>query len=79
MWSKFNQPINIYISNYKDSSQHFEKPNIDDVNFEIFEIKENTTWNDFFAYVVQLDFSIDDESFEDKVIELIKKIQNNLK
>lgn len=79
MWSKFNQPINIYISNYKDSSQHFEKPNIDDVNFEIFEIKENTTWNDFFAYVVQLDFSIDDENFEDKVIELIKKIQNNLK
>ena len=79
MWSKFKQPINIYISNYKDSSQHFEKPNIDDISFEIFEIKENSTWNDFFAYVVQLDFSIDDENFEDKIIELIKRIEKTLK
>lgn len=79
MWSKFKQPINIYISNYKDSSQHFEKPNIDDISFEIFEIKENSTWNDFFVYVVQLDFSIDDENFEDKIIELIKRIEKTLK
>lgn len=78
MWREFKQPINIYIS-YKDTSQDFNEPNIDDIKFEKFEIKENSTWDKFFAYVVQLDFSIDDENFEDKIIELIKRIEKTLK
>jgi len=79
IWKQYNQPINIYISNAKNSSEEFELPTIEDIEFSIYELRENSHFDDFFAYVVKLDFKIEDEDYEEKMKKTLEKIIQVLK
>ncbi|KHG33892.1 PD-(D/E)XK nuclease family protein [Sulfurospirillum sp. MES] len=79
LWKEFKQPINIYISQAKDSSQEFEKPKIDTLEFVTYKLKGDSNADDFFAYVVKLDFKIDEEHYEEKIKDVMRKITQHLK
>lgn len=79
MWEKYDQPINIYISDAKDFSKEFILPQIETLEFDVYESKESSNFDDFFAYVVKLNFKIDAENYEEKMKDVIQKILNQLK
>jgi len=54
-------------------------PTIEDIEFSIYELRENSHFDDFFAYVVKLDFKIEDEDYEEKMKKTLKKIIQVLK
>lgn len=79
MWEQYNQPINIYISNAKDFSKEFTLPQIDALEFDAYNSKEDSNFDNFFAYVVKLHFKIDEENYEEKMKDVIQKIVTQLK
>lgn len=79
MWEQYDQPINIYISDEKDFSKKFTLPQIEILEFEIYESKEDSNFDNFFAYVVKLNFKIDEENYEEKMKDIIQKIVTQLK
>ena len=79
MWEQYDQPINIYISDEKDFSKKFTLPQFETLEFEIYESKEDSNFDNFFAYVVKLNFKIDEEKYEEKMKDVIQKIVNQLK
>jgi len=79
MWKQYDQPINIYISDAKEYSKEFVLPSMDSLTFNIYESKGDSNFDDFFAYVVQLNFTIDEENYEEKMKAAIEKIINHLK
>jgi hypothetical protein len=74
MWQQYNQPINIYISNAKDTSKSFDLPLMDSIEFITYEFLENSNFDDFFGFVVKLDFTIEDAEYEEKMKNILKII-----
>lgn len=79
MWGQYTQPINIYISDAKDFSKEFILPQIETLEFNIYESKEDSNFDNFFAYAVKLDFKIEDENYEEKMKDVIQKVVKQLK
>ncbi len=79
MWKQYDQPINIYITNAKNSSEKFDLPSINTLNFNTYESKGDSNFDDFFAYVVKLDFKVTEENYEQKLKDIIQKIVTQLK
>lgn len=74
MWQQYNQPINIYISNAKDTSKSFDLPLMDSIEFITYEFLENSNFDGFFGFVVKLDFTIEDAEYEEKMKNILKII-----
>lgn len=74
MWQQYNQPINVCISNTKDTSKSFDLPWMDSIEFITYEFLENNNFDGFFGFVVKLDFTIEDAEYEEKMKNILKII-----
>lgn len=77
-WEKTNHPINITIYLTDDYKNSFEIEKIQN-EISILETKESDYFENTFGYIVNLDFSMDEEAYEDKLKDKLQYIINILK
>jgi hypothetical protein len=79
-WEKYNQPINIFICHTTDTE--FDPPSIEGVEFDAYERTDDENFYGYFAYVVKLEFSFEDEDYEEKlknILEILINYYKNMK